>query len=90
MLPLISDEIREAIFAEIGDDIHSWRKKMIHYIKEDNPEVNAAIIDAAKVTSLDPKAIATGAYIVYKMIEAAAATLQPEGSSSPDAILDLD
>lgn len=72
MLPLITEEIRESVFAEIGDDVHSWRKKMIHFIKEENPEVNAAIIQAASQTSLDPKAVATGAYMIYKMIEMAA------------------
>lgn len=72
VLPLITDEIRETVFSEIGDDVHGWRKKMIHYIKEDNPEVNAAIIQAASTTSLDPKAVATGAYMIYKMLEAAA------------------
>ncbi len=78
VLPLISDEIREAVFVDIGDDVHSWRKEMIHYIKEDNPEVNAAIIQAASATSLDPKAVATGAYMIYKMLESAAKEQQSQ------------
>ncbi|MEW5822471.1 MAG: hypothetical protein AB1782_19915 [Cyanobacteriota bacterium] len=72
VLPLITEEMREAVFEEIGEDVHSWRKTMIHYIKEDNPEVNAAIIQAATITSLDAKAVATGAYMIYKMLESAA------------------
>ena len=84
MLPLITEEIKDALFEEIGEDVHSWRKKMIHYIKEDNPEVNAAIIHAASTTSLDPKAVATGAYMIYKMLEVAAS----EQNSSVDQLLD--
>ena len=44
---------------------------MIHYIKEENPEVNSAIIELANKTGLDPKAVATGAYAIYKMLETA-------------------
>lgn len=85
-LPLITDEVREAVFAEIGEDVHSWRKKMIHYIKDENPEVNAAIIQAASITSLDAKAVATGAYMIYKMLEIALQK-QPD---LPEDILDLE
>ena len=46
-------------------------KKMIHYIKEENPEINTAIIEAANQTSLDPKAVALGAYMTYTLIEMA-------------------
>ena len=44
---------------------------MIHYIKEENPEVNTSILEAAKNTELDPKAVALGAYMVYRMLELA-------------------
>lgn len=71
MLPLISEVHRDTVFQEIIPDVHAWRKVMIHYIKEENPEINAAIIDAANNTSLDPKAVALGAYMVYKMLEMA-------------------
>ena len=47
-------------------------KKMIHYIKEENPEINSAIIEAANNTDLDPKAVALGAYMTYILIEMAA------------------
>lgn len=71
MLPLVLEEHREIIFQELIKDVHSWRKQMIHYIKEENPEINAAIIDAANNVSLDPKAVALGAYMTYKMLELA-------------------
>ena len=45
---------------------------MIHYIKDENPEINSAIIEAANNTDLDPKAVALGAYMTYILIEMAA------------------
>lgn len=69
MLPLISEEVRDKTFDEVFQDINAWRKLMIHYIKDENPEVNAAIIEAANKTTHDPKAVALGAYMVYKMLE---------------------
>ncbi len=72
MLPIITEEQSSLIFAEIFQDVHSWRKKMIHYIKEENPEINSAIIEAANNTDLDPKAVALGAYMTYVLLETAA------------------
>ena len=72
MLPIISEEIATQAFKEIFEDMPAWRKKMIHYLKEENPEVNTAIIEAANKTDLDPKAVALGAYMTYLLIEMAA------------------
>lgn len=71
MLPIISEENAAVAFSEIFKDMPSWRKKMIHYIKEENPEINTAIIEAANQTELDPKAVALGAYMTYILIELA-------------------
>ena len=71
MLPLINENQKDLVFTDILNDIHAWRKSMIHYIKEENPEINQAIIDIASNTDLDPKAVALGAYMVYKMLEIA-------------------
>jgi len=71
MLPLINEDQKDIVFTDILNDIHSWRKSMIHYIKEENPEINQAIIDISSNTDLDPKAVALGAYMVYKMLEIA-------------------
>ena len=71
MLPVITEEQSTLLFAEIFQDVHTWRKQMIHYIKEENPEINSAIIEAANNTELDPKAVALGAYMTYKLIEIA-------------------
>jgi hypothetical protein len=69
MLPLITEDNSSLVFAEVFQDVHQWRKNMIHYMKEENPEVNTSILEAAKNTDLDPKAVALGAYMVYRMLE---------------------
>jgi len=71
LLPLITEDIKDLILTDILKDVALWRKKMIHYIKEENPEVNAVIIEAAQRTDLDPKAIALGAYLTYVLLERA-------------------
>ncbi len=71
MLPIVTQEQSTLCFAEIFQDVHSWRKKMIHYIKDENPEINSAIIEAAQNTDLDPKAVALGAYMTYILLETA-------------------
>jgi hypothetical protein len=71
MLPVITEEISQKVFDDIFMDMPTWRKKMIHYLKDENPEINTAIIEAANKTSLDPKAIALGAYMTYILIETA-------------------
>ena len=71
MLPIISEENAGVAFSGIFKDMPSWRKKMIHYLKDENPEVNTAIIEAANKTDLDPKAVALGAYMTYVLIELA-------------------
>lgn len=72
MLPIISEETAVKTFDEIFKDMPTWRKNMIHYLKEENPEINTAIIEAANKTNLDPKAVALGAYMTYSLIESAA------------------
>ncbi|MGN0192561.1 MAG: hypothetical protein ACI4CY_03440 [Candidatus Gastranaerophilaceae bacterium] len=71
MFPVITEEQSSLLFAEIFQNVHLWRKQMIHYIKEQNPEINTAIIEAANNTELDPKAVALGAYMTYKLLEIA-------------------
>lgn len=69
MLPIIYEENYIKVTEDITKDIAAWRKKMIHYIKDENPELNSAIIEIANKTSLDPKAVATGAYMAYMLLE---------------------
>ncbi len=72
MLPEIDEENFNKVVGEILTDISAWRKGMIHYVKDENPELNSAIIELANKTDLDPKAVATGAYMAYLLIENAA------------------
>ncbi len=72
MLPIIYEENFLKVVEDILKDTSGWRKSMIHYIKEENPELNSAIIEIANQTSLDPKAVATGAYMTYLLLENAA------------------
>ncbi len=71
MIPFITEEDAADAFKEIFVDVQAWRTKMIHYMKDENPEVNTAIIEAANNTGLDPKAVALGAYMTYFLIEKA-------------------
>ncbi len=71
MLPLVSEEHSSLAFAEIFQDVNAFRKQMIHYIKEQNPEINTSIIEITNNTDLDPKAVALGAYMTYRLLEIA-------------------
>ena len=72
MLPIITEELSSEIFGEVFQDVQSWRKNMVQYLKEENPEVNSAILEVAKYDeSIDLKAVALGAYLTYRLIEIA-------------------
>ena len=45
---------------------------MVQYLKDENPEINSAILEVAKYDeSIDLKAVALGAYLSYRLIELA-------------------
>ena len=72
MLPIITEEISSEIFGEVFQDVQSWRKSMVQYLKEENPEINSAILEVAKYdANIDLKAVALGAYLSYRLIEIA-------------------
>ena len=72
MLPFITEEIAADIYGEVFQDIQAWRKNMVHYLKEENPEINSAILEVAKYDeNIDLKAVALGAYLAYRMVEVA-------------------
>ena len=72
MLPIITEELSSEIFGEAFQDIQSWRKNMVQYLKEENPEINSAILEVAKYDeSIDLKAVALGAYLSYRLLELA-------------------
>ena len=73
MLPIITEEVSAEVFGEVFQDIQGWRKNMVQYLKEENPEINSAILEVAKYDeNIDLKAVALGAYLSYRMIEIAA------------------
>ena len=72
MLPIITEELSTEIFGEVFQDVQSWRKNMVQYMKEENPEINTAILEVAKYDEgIDLKAVALGAYMTYRLIEIA-------------------
>ena len=72
MLPIITEEMATEIFTEAFQDIQGWRKNMVQYMKEENPEVNSAILEVAKHDeAIDLKAVALGAYLSYRLLELA-------------------
>ncbi len=71
MLPIITEEISASTYKKVFGDVAAWRKNMVGHLKEENPEVNSAILEITKQTGLDPKAVALGAYVVYQLIEQA-------------------
>ena len=82
MLPIIAEEISTEVFSEVFQDVQAWRKSMVQYLKEENPEINTAILEVAKYDeSIDLKAVALGAYLSYRLIEIAT---ENEGMSIED------
>lgn len=72
MLPIITEEISSEVFSEVFQDVQNWRKSMVQYLKEENPELNGAILEVAKYDeSVDLKAVALGAYLSYRLLEKA-------------------
>lgn len=72
MLPIITEDISAEIFTEAFQDVQAWRKNMVQYLKEENPEINSAILEVAKYDEgIDLKAVALGAYLSYRLIEVA-------------------
>lgn len=72
MLPIITEEISTEIFGEVFQDVQAWRKSMVQYLKEENPEINTAILEVAKYDEgIDLKAVALGAYLTYRLVETA-------------------
>ena len=82
MLPIITEDISTEVFSEVFQDVQAWRKSMVQYLKEENPEINTAILEVAKYDeSIDLKAVALGAYLSYRLIEIAT---ENEGMSIED------
>ena len=72
MLPIITEDMSSEVLAEAFQDVQAWRKNMVQYMKEENPEINSAILEVAKHDEgIDLKAVALGAYLSYRLLELA-------------------
>ena len=72
MLPIITEDMSAEIFSEAFKDVQAWRKNMVQYLKEENPEIDSAILEVAKYDeTIDLKAVALGAYLSYRLLEVA-------------------
>ena len=72
MLPIITEDMSSEIFSEVFQDVKAWRKNMVQYLKEENADINSAILEVAKHDeSIDLKAVALGAYLSYRLLEVA-------------------
>lgn len=71
MLPIITEDLLAQVYDEVFSDVAIWRKKMVGHLKDENPEINSAILEITNRTGLDPKAVALGAYVSYRLIEQA-------------------
>ena len=72
MLPIITEEMSSEVFSEAFQDVQAWRKNMVQYLEEENPEINSAIFEVAKFDeNIDLKAVAHGAYQSYRLVEIA-------------------
>ena len=72
MLQIITEEMSSEVFSEAFQDVQAWRKNMVQYLKEENPEINSAILEVAKFDeNIDLKAVALGSYLSYRLLEIA-------------------
>jgi hypothetical protein len=74
-LPVVSSAIREALNTLEQDSGESWSSLMVRQLKEENPEVNALLLEMAQSSS-DPKAVVLAGYKLYKLLELADAAEQ--------------
>ena len=72
MLPIITEEMSSEVFSEAFQDVQAWRKNMVQYLKEENPEINSANLEVSKFDeNIDLKAVALWAYLSYILLEIA-------------------
>ena len=70
MLPVVTEKIRSALESLFSKDTETWKKGMVHHLKEDNPEINSLLLSLAQ-GSEDPKSVITAGYLVYNVLELA-------------------
>lgn len=70
MLPVVTSATRKTLEQQTAGNIDDWKRRMIHHLKEDNPEVNTLLLELAQQSS-DPKAVILAGYMVYQALELA-------------------
>ena len=77
LLPIVTEKTRAAVeeYFQAGDLL--WQKQMIQKLKEENPEVNTALLSFAQQSD-DPKSVITAGYLIYKALELAQAEEEQE------------
>jgi hypothetical protein len=70
VLPIVSEPVREQITALLQNSPAEWKRDLLHRLKQNNPEVNALLLEMAQ-HSQDPKAIILAGFAVYHALELA-------------------
>lgn len=70
MLPVITEEARKSLEDMVKDGSDQWKKRMVQLLKEENPEINAILLEIAQNSS-DPKNVIMAGYMVYNALEIA-------------------
>ena len=65
-------EKAKAVSFPLSEETKKTVLDMVQYLKEENPEINSAILEVAKFDeNIDLKAVALGAYLSYRLLEIA-------------------
>jgi hypothetical protein len=70
VLPIVSEPVREQIVELLGTSPAEWKRELLHRLKQNNPEVNALLLELAQ-GSQDPKATILAGFAVYHALELA-------------------
>ncbi len=70
MLPVVTEDIITMLRSEINGENEEWKRALVQRIREDNPEINTLLLEAAKESD-DPKSLILGGYLVYCALEVA-------------------
>lgn len=73
VLPIVTEESRTELISLVNQDEKAWKKEMINHIKEENPEVNALLLEIANQCESDEtkKKVILAGYLIYKALEMA-------------------
>jgi hypothetical protein len=70
VLPIVSEPVREKIVELLGTNPAEWKRELLNRLKQNNPEVNALLLELAQ-NSQDPKGTILAGFAVYHALELA-------------------